>query len=87
MVNVVMYVFFAEILGVFLAKHLIEMLSGKGQLVGARYDQRVIGNIDDSFQPRHLGSIDRGGYDIAHEEQFGFGVIDNVVHLLGREFV
>ena len=78
---------FTEKLGIFLAEHLVEMLAGVGEFVGARHDKRVVGYVDDALQPRHLGGIDFRGHHVAHEEQFGIGVVDDVMHLFGHELV
>ena len=35
----------------------------------------------------HLGGVDGGGHDVAHEEELGIRVVHDVVHLVGHELV
>lgn len=76
-----------EELGELAAKHLVEMLTCIGQLVGTREHQRIVGEIDNALKSGHLGAIYLGGDDIAHEEQLGIAVIDNVVYLVWGKLV
>ena len=64
-----MHMLLAEGLGVFLAEKFVEMFACIGQFVGARHHERIVGNVDDTLQMGHLGSIDGGAYYIAHEQQ------------------
>ena len=82
-----MYVLLAEILGVFLAEHLVEVFACVCEFVGARHYERVVGYVDDAFEVGHLCLVDDGSYIVAHEEQLGFAVIDDVVNLVGSELV
>ena len=77
----------AEILGEFLAIEFVEVLSGVRQLVRARYHQRVVGIVDDTFQVRHLLWVDDGCYMVAHKEQSGFGMVHDIVYLFCIELM
>ena len=57
------------------------------ELVRAREEQRVVGNVDDAFEIGHFRGIDGRGDDIANEKQLGVAVVHDVVNLVGREFV
>ena len=84
---VIGHMFLAEVLGILVTEHLVEMLTRVGQLVGTREHQRIVGEIDDALKSGHLGAIYLGGDDIAHEEQLGVAVVDNVVYLFGGKLV
>ena len=84
---VVRHVLLAEILWVLLAEHLIQVLAGIGQLVGARHNQRVVGDVDDALKSRHLCSIDDCCNHVANEQYLRIGVVHDVVNLVGGELV
>ena len=79
--------FLAEVLGILVTEHLVEMLTCVGQLVGTREHQRIVGEIDDALKSGHLGAIYLGGNDIAHEEQLGVAMVHDVVNLVGHELM
>ena len=87
LVYVIVHVLGAEVFGVFVSEYFVEVLACKGQFVGARDDEREVGNEDDAFQVGHLIGGDGFGHVVANEEQFSFRVVDNVVHLLGIELM
>ena len=82
-----MYVFLTEVFGVFLAIQLVQMLTGIRQFVCAGHHQRVVGVVDDAFQVGHLHRVYLRSHMVTHKEQFGVGVIDDVVYLLCHELV
>ena len=77
----------AEILGVFLAEHLVEVFACVCEFVGARHYERVVGYVDDAFEVGHLCLVDDCSHIVAYEEQLGFAVIDDVVNLVSSKFV
>ena len=82
-----MYVFFSKILGEFLAVQLVEVLAGIGELIGTGNHQGIVGVVDDSLQMGHLHGVNLRGHMVAHEEQLGIGVIDDVVNLVAKELM
>ncbi len=77
----------AEIFGVFLAKKLVEMLSGVGDALAARQHERKIRQIDNGFQCGHFIRVDGRGHHVAHEKELCARVVHDVIDLVGREFV
>ena len=84
---IVVDMFWSEVLRILFTEHLVKMFSGVCQLLCSRNEQRIIGNIDDSFQVWHLFFVDDGCYNVANEQQFCLAVIDNVVYLFGSKLV
>ena len=82
-----MYVLWAEFLGIFLAEKFIEMLSRVGELVGARHKDGEVGQVDDAFDGGHLGGVDGLGHDVAHKQEAGLAVVDDIVYLLSVELM
>ena len=77
----------SEVLGVLAAEHLVEVLSGIGETVGAREHKRVVGDVDDALEGGHAGAVYLGGHHVADEEELGLAVVDDVVDLVGGELV
>ena len=63
------------------------MLSGICQLVGSRHHERIVWYVYDTFERRHFGGIYHGSHHIAHEEEFCFAVVHDVVYLVCRELM
>ena len=84
---IIMYVLSAEIFGVFLSEHLVEVLASVGEFVGTRHEERVVGDVDDALECWHLGGVDDCRHHIAGKQQLGVGVVDDVVYLVGRELM
>ena len=63
------------------------MLAGIGKPLRARGGQREVGQIDHPLDARHLGRLYLGSHHIAHEEQLGIAVVDDVVYLVRGKFV
>ena len=84
---IVVHMLAAEILGELAPVELVEMLAGIGELVGAREGERIVGDIDYSFERRHLGGVHLSADDVAHEENLRFAVVDDVVYLFGCELM
>ena len=80
-------VLLAEILGIFAAKKLVEVLASLGKAVRTRYEQRIVGNVDDTLELRHGLGIKVGPNLVASEEQTGTAMVDNVVHLMSHKLV
>ena len=87
LVFVVIDVFLAEVLGEFLAEHLVEVLAGVSNPFVARYQQGEVGHHEDAFQQRHGAFIEVFPYLVAYEKELGFGVVHDVVHIVGLELV
>ena len=87
LLGVVADVLLAEILGELVAVHLVEVLARVREFIGTRDHQGIVGDVDDAFQGGHLGRVDGGSHHVAHEEQFGLGVVHDVVNLVGGELV
>ena len=77
----------AEVFGELLAVEFVQVFAGVGELVGARDHQRVVRIVDDAFESRHLHGVDDRGHVVAHEEQAGLGVVDDIMDLLRIELV
>ena len=84
---VVVDVLLAEVFRILLAKHLVEVFAGVGELLGAADHERIVGDVDDALQSRHLRGVDLRGRHVADEEELGVAVVDDVVDLVGRELV
>ena len=82
-----MDVLLAEVFRILLAKHLDEVFAGVGELFGAADHERIVGDVDDALQSRHLRGVDLRGRHVADEEELGVAVVDDVVDLVGRELV
>lgn len=76
-----------EELGELAAKHLVEMLTCIGELLGTREREREVGQIEHAFQCGHLRSVYLRSHHVAHKEQSGFAMIDDVVNLVGSKFI
>src|SRR5574344_187908 len=63
------------------------MLAGIGEPVGTGDDERVVGIVDDSFEPGHEIGIDDSSNVIAYEKEFRLRMVDNVMNLLGIELM
>ena len=87
LLDVIVHMFLAEVLGEFLAVELVEVLAGVGELVSATHHQRVVGIVNDTFEGGHRHRVDNGGHVVAHEQQAGLGVVHDVMDLLGIELV
>ena len=83
----VVYVLLAEVFRVFLAEHLVEMLTRIGQLVGARHHKRVVGDVYYALKVGHLSLVDDRSHDVAYEQELGTTVVHDVVYLLRRELM
>ena len=83
----VVYMLGTEVFRVFPAVELIEMLTCIDELLRTGCEHGIVGDVYDAFKGRHLVGFDNRCHDIAHEEQFGFGMVYDVVNLLGIEFV
>ena len=84
---VVVHMLLTEVFRILAAKHLIEVLAGIGEFIGARHQERIVRDVDDALQPRHLRGIDGSGHDITHKEQLGVAVVHDVMHLVGHELM
>ena len=80
-------VLLAEVLGIFLPEHGVEVLAGVGQLLAARDGQGKVRQEDDAFQPGHGVLVQVLPHLVAHEEQAGLGVVDDVMHVVRLELV
>ncbi|EJX10502.1 hypothetical protein EVA_01128 [gut metagenome] len=80
-------VFGAEILGIALAVDGIAVFAGFNQLRVACHQQRKVVEQDDAFEQRHGLFVEVLPHAVAHKEQFGFGMVDNVVDVVRLEFV
>ncbi len=87
LLDVIADMFLTEIFGILDAKQFVEVFTGIGEFVGTRHHQRVVGDVDDTLQSRHLRGVDLCSHDIAHEEQFGIAVVHDVVNLVGHELM
>ena len=77
----------SEILGELAPIEFVEMLAGVGQFVGTRQCERVVGDVDNAFERRHLGGIHLSADDVADEEDFRLTVVDDVVYLFGGKLM
>ena len=83
----IVHMLLAEILGILLAKHLVEVFACICQLVGTRYHERVVGYVDDAFKVGHLGLIDDSSHIVTNKQQFSLAVVYDVVNLVGSKLV
>ena len=79
--------FFAEIFGILLPEHFIQMFAGVIQLLAARDEDGEICHHHDAFQQRHGAFVQVLPYLIAYKQQFGFGVVHDVVHIVCLELM
>ena len=63
------------------------MFAGISQLVCTAYHQRIIGYVNDSFQPWHLGGIDLCDNHIADKEELRIRMVHYVMNLLRKELM
>ena len=82
-----MHVLLAEIFGIFLAKDLVEVLSGIGDLLWAAEHDGEVGYVDNALKVWHLLIVELCGHHVAHEEKAGIGMVYHVVDLSWGEFV
>ena len=80
-------VFLTEVLGEFLAEHLIEVLAGVSNPFVARYQQGEVRHHEDTFQQRHGAFVEVFPHLVADKKKLGFGVVDDVVHIVRLELV
>ena len=73
----------AEIFGIFMAKHLIQVLAGISELFATREMKREVGQIDNSLQPVHLIGIHVLYYIVTHKENTGVRMVHDVMNLIG----
>ena len=78
----IVYVLFAEEFGILLTVKFVEPFAGFGESFVTAQLKHEIGDVDDALQSRHRVRVECGPNHIAHKEQTGIGVVDNVVHLL-----
>ena len=70
-----------------LAEQGVEVLPGEREPFGTAVHQREILHADDALQVRHTVFVQVFPYLVAHEEQLGLAVVDDVVHIVRFEFV
>ena len=87
LVFVIVDMLFAEVLGEFLAEHLIEVLAGIGDTFVTRHEQGEVRHHENAFQQGHGAFIEVFPYLVSYEKELGFGVIDDVVHIVRLELV
>lgn len=80
-------VFGAEVLGIALAVDGVAVLEGFHQARVAAYDGREVGEQNHAHQAGHAVFVQVLPSLVAHEEQLGFGVVDDVVDVVGLELV
>ena len=76
-----------KIFRVLVTEHLVEVLTGIRQFVGTRENKRIVGDIDDTLQPRHLLRVNLSGHHISYEKQLGIRMVDDVVNLIWCELM
>jgi len=79
--------FLAEVLGVFLTEHFVEMFAGIVQLFAAGDKNVEVCHHHDALQQRHSTFVEVFPNLVAYEKQFGFGMVHDVVYIVCLELV
>ena len=87
LVFVIADVLLAEVFGIFLAEHFVEVFAGILQLFAARHQDGEVRHHHDAFQQGHRAFVEVFPHLVAHKEQFGFGVVHDVVDVVCLELV
>ena len=82
-----MHVVAQEHHGEFLSEQGVQMLAGKRKLFGTAVYEHEVLHADDALQGRHVVLVEVFPHLVAHEQQFGFAVVYDVVHIVRLEFV
>ena len=80
-------VLLAEILGIFFAEELVQVLAGIVHFLAAGDEDGEVGHQEDAFQQGHGVFVQVFPNHVAHKEQLGFGVVHDVVYVVGLEFM
>ena len=68
-VYMIFYMLLAEILRVFMTKHLVKVFASIGQSLCARLHDREVGQVNYALYIRHLFRVDACGNNIANKQQ------------------
>ena len=77
----------AEVHGVAFAEQLVQVFARVDDLFRPSHQQGVVRYVDDAFQMGHLFCTQLFPDGVSHKKQFGFAMVDDVVNLVGLEFV